>query len=206
MREIGDIDDPAVARVLTHAVRVGLVAALGERPATALELARALGVTASTAAHHLRTLEHAGLVRRLPGAEAEAEAGPGEVRYALPHLHRMPDEVWVQLPPILRRAHAAILVEQLAGRALASNDEGGFERAGARMARHQLELDDAGWDAVVAALARLDRELEAIEARAAELGGARVRVDLVQLLFEAVPMLPPAEAPGRHVPSWGTPG
>lgn len=58
-----DIHDAAQYRALFEETRKKIVSLLLERAATTSELAQALGKPKGTVGHHLKTLEHAGLVR-----------------------------------------------------------------------------------------------------------------------------------------------
>lgn len=194
------IDDSRYVKAMSHPLRVSIMAMLGERPASPVELARHLDVSLGTVAYHVRTLH------RLELIELVTET---QVRGSIQHHYRavkrptVSDEAWAQAPPIAR--HVAVRSSlQLIGEYLRlSADQGGFERPEAHLARSRLRLDHEGWQAAAEACARLLDELEAIERASAERLGDDphdervIEAGVVSMLFEAAQLS--GRAPGAHV-------
>jgi predicted ArsR family transcriptional regulator len=57
------VRDPEQLRALGGELRARIITLLNERAASTTELAATLGIAKGTAAHHLKVLEHAGLIR-----------------------------------------------------------------------------------------------------------------------------------------------
>jgi DNA-binding transcriptional ArsR family regulator len=110
------IEDVRVLAALAHPVRVRLLNHLLELgPATATELAPAVGVSPSACSYHLRHLERFGLVERAPDSDAAADGRnrPWRTRYTGYSI----DPVAVEADPVRRRAVAAVIGTSVEGNA-----------------------------------------------------------------------------------------
>jgi DNA-binding transcriptional ArsR family regulator len=96
-------------RALAHPTRVRMMHLLRSEPLSASELSRRLGIRFGSAQYHLRSLERAGIARRV---EERSRRGGTEVLFAVPH--GLGVDVDVDAPPGLRRAmHRAYAAELL---------------------------------------------------------------------------------------------
>lgn len=97
----------AAMRALAHPTRVRMMHLLRTEPLSASELARRLRIRFGSAQYHLRTLERAGIARRV---DRRRKRGGVEILFDVPH------SLWVDLdadaPPGMREAvHHAYLAE-----------------------------------------------------------------------------------------------
>jgi DNA-binding transcriptional ArsR family regulator len=188
MKPIRSIEDPRYVKAMSHPLRVRILAVLDERSASPNELSSRLGATLGTTAYHVRTLERLGLIKLVDETR---------VRGAIEHHYRArkrpavigPD--WQDASPVAKQAAVGASLQMLAGSAQASAAAGGFDRAGARVARTALKLDPEGMAELARACDELLERAGTIEAAAAErLAGAPGRGEaadaaLALLLYEA---------------------
>lgn len=165
MKPIRSIEDPRYVKAMSHPLRVRILAILDERSASPNELAGRLGATLGTTAYHVRTLEQLGLIKLV---------GETRVRGAIEHHYRArkrPPIIgagWEDASPVAKQAAIGASLEMLAGYAQASAAAGGFDRAGARVARTTLKLDAEG-------LAELSRACDELIERAGGIEAAAAR-------------------------------
>jgi DNA-binding transcriptional ArsR family regulator len=147
--------DTALAKALSHPVRLQALKILDERVASPSEIAEELGLPVSNVAYHVRALLQ---------LECIEEVATRPVRGALEHLYKA-----VRRPAIPGAARAqiagAVFAETLRD-ARASLEAGVFEQASERqLSRTELELDDEAWQA-------LNERVNALKAEAQELQAA----------------------------------
>jgi DNA-binding transcriptional ArsR family regulator len=205
--------DTRLLKALAHPLRERILELITDRgEASPVELARELDQPLATVSHHtrvLRDLECIELVRTEPR------------RGAVEHYYRavlrpfLDDEQWEQLSLVKRRGLAAQLLRRIFAEASAAGAQGGFDPAGAYLARLPVTLDDDGWRELSDALTELLSTAEAIQQRSDERRGddgedsAAVRRSELALLHfavadEAAPPLPaPRAGKRRKRPSRG---
>ncbi|MDQ3934876.1 MAG: helix-turn-helix domain-containing protein [Actinomycetota bacterium] len=155
-------------RAYAHPLRTQILALLENRVASPKEIAAELGTPLTNTSYHVRQLVSLGfleLVRRTPRRGAIEHYYTAKVRPTIP------DDVWAQLPAIVKRASAGSWVHQTIREIVAAVEDGGFDRADAHMTRTAGPLDEEGWDAVgkelMRALRGIDKAVEESRARLA---------------------------------------
>jgi DNA-binding transcriptional ArsR family regulator len=158
-----DTVDTGVLKALGHPLRMRLLTFVAERgEASPVEMSRALDVPLATVSHHtrvLRDLEYIELSR------TEQRRGAVEHYYRALEAPFLDDEQWEMLPIPARRRVSAQLFRQVFQEAAAAGRTGGFDAAGAHIARRTLDLDAQGWRDLSRAVSTLLRRAEAIQAR-----------------------------------------
>jgi hypothetical protein len=132
-------------------------------------------------------------------------------RGAMEHYYRplaapfLDDEHWEMLPIPARRRVSAQLFRQVFEEAAAAGQIGGFDAAGAHIARQTLDLDARGWRDLSRAVLTLLRRAEAIQARSdARRDGAQIEdqdarpSELAILHFAVAESASPREAERRR--------
>lgn len=182
------VDDPRLVRALSHPLRVRVLAILDERTSSATEIARMLRADLGSVAYHVRKLHEMGLLT----LEREVQ-----VRGALQRFYRAKPRpaasprAWSKARPVVRQALAGAALQQINDLVQASGAAGGFDRPDAHLTRTVLRLDDEGFARLSDALDRMAREIDRIEADAAERSArdssARLHdAGLVMMLFDAL--------------------
>jgi DNA-binding transcriptional ArsR family regulator len=194
-KPLEDIDARA-AGALTHPLRMAILWALEDGPASPSELARRIEAPLEAVSYHARKLHELGIIEA-----DEPEVLEGNVRhpYRLRVHPRIDEETYSALPPAARDviAHAALRRAWRTARAALS--EGGFRRSDAIVCRMPMSLDEQGFEEASAILVQAERALSDLAQRTAERVGAsqvpRLDGTAVLLLFEtpdvdtAAPML-----------------
>jgi DNA-binding transcriptional ArsR family regulator len=157
------IVEARLLKALGHPLRMRILTFVTERgEASPVEMSRALDVPLATVSHHtrvLRDLEYIELSRTEPR------------RGAMEHYYRalaapfLDDEQWDMLPIPARRRVSAQLLRQVFEDAASAGQIGGFDAAGAHIARLMLDLDARGWRELSRAVLTLLHRAEAIQAR-----------------------------------------
>ena len=171
-----DTVDPRVIRALGHPLRMRILTLLNQRVASPAGLARELGAPLGQVSYHvkiLRECEAIELVRTEP------------VRGAIEHFYRptmraeLDDPTWARLPLSVRREIAGQTVGQIVDRLGEAVEGDGFDDERIHVSWTPLELDGAGYDAIVDLLAKTLERVVEIQAestnRAARGDGAAAR-------------------------------
>jgi DNA-binding transcriptional ArsR family regulator len=154
--------EPALAKALSHPLRMRILTILGQRVASPVELAGELDVPLNNLSYHVRTLLDLGCIE-LVGTEPR--------RGTLEHFYRAIErpiisaDEWSSIPLNVRRAIADGVLTQIAKDLKSAAGRGGFDRADVHLTRTPLAVDEEGW----AELAELTGELldKAIQIQAA---------------------------------------
>jgi DNA-binding transcriptional ArsR family regulator len=168
----------SVLKALGHPLRMRLLTFVTERGgASPVEMSRAFDVPLATVSHHTRVLRDLGYIEL---SRTEQRRGAVEHYYRALASPFLDDEHWDMLPVPARRRVSAQLLRQVFTDAAAAGERGGFDAAGAHIARLMLDLDARGWRDLSRAVSMLLRRAEAIQARSdarrdIECVGARVR-------------------------------
>jgi DNA-binding transcriptional ArsR family regulator len=194
--------EASVLKALGHPLRMRLLTFVTESgEASPVEMSRAFDVPLATVSHHTRVLRDLGYIEL---SRTEQRRGAVEHYYRALAAPFLDDEHWEMLPTPARRRVSAHLLRQVFTDAAAAGESGGFDAAGAHIARLMLDLDARGWRDLSRAVLMLLRRAEAIQARSdARRGSERVRdedscpSELAILHFAA------AEQPGSRAAELG---
>lgn len=200
---ITQIDDPRYLKALAHPMRIRILAILGERDASPVQMASTLGASLGVVSYHVRTLLNLDLLELV--ATHQRRGATEHVYRAVPHPG-FSDEAWNELAPVAKQRLLSAMLRQAGDYAGGSAAAGGFDRPDAHITRTALKLDERGWKDLAAATKKWLAEADRIEGAAAKRlarAGAEDALDvgLVMLLFEALPFSgrPAAEkAPARR--------
>jgi DNA-binding transcriptional ArsR family regulator len=155
--------DTSVLKALGHPLRMRLLTFIAERgEASPVGMSRALDVPLATVSHHTRVLRDLGYIEL---SRTEQRRGAMEHYYRAIEAPFLDDEQWEMLPIPARRRVSAQLFRQVFQEAAAAGRVGGFDAAGAHIARRTLDLDARGWRELSRAVLMLLNRAETIQAR-----------------------------------------
>lgn len=194
-----DITDPRLVKAYAHPLRIEILNLLDNRVASPKQIAAELETPLPNTAYHVRQLASLGLVELV---RRTVRGGAVEHHYTTKVRPTIPDELWSELPDVVRRAAMGGAVQQALGEMIHAVDEGGFARDDAEFSRTSARLDAKGWEAVARelrkAVKRIDSIIESTEARLADDPNAEtVEGMAVMALFER-PGLDEAAASGQR--------
>ena len=163
-----DITDSRLVKAIAHPLRIQILSVLHNRVASPSEIASELGTPLSNTSYHVRQLATLGLIKLVDRA---ARRGAIEHYYTATIRPTITDDVWANVPEILKRAMVASGLQQGIAHIAAAAEQGGFDREDAHYTRTAARLDKEAWKAVSAELAasleRVDRIVAESEARLA---------------------------------------
>jgi DNA-binding transcriptional ArsR family regulator len=158
-----DTIEASVLKALGRPLRMRLLTFVTERgEASPVEMSRAFDVPLATVSHHTRVLRDLGYIEL---SRTEQRRGAVEHYYRALAAPFLDDEDWDMLPIPARRRVSAQLLRQVFKDAASAGDIGGFDAAGAHIARRMLDLDARGWRDLSRAVLTLLRRAEGIQAR-----------------------------------------
>jgi DNA-binding transcriptional ArsR family regulator len=185
---ITNIEDPRYVKALAHPLRIRLLALLGERDASPVQLAEHVDATLGTVAYHVRTLERLGLIEMVA---THQRRGATEHVYAAREHPRFSDSAWSATSPMAKHVMIASILSQLGQYVTQSAAAGGFDRGDAHFTRTALKLDEEGWEEMAAVTKTWLEQASDIEMRSKKrikrTGEQVFDAGLVILFFEAVP-------------------
>ena len=192
--------DARLLKALAHPLRARILESITDRgEASPVELARDLDQPLATVSHHTRVLRDLGCIEL---TRTEPRRGAVEHYYRSVLRPLLDDAQWEQLSLMERRGLAGQLVRRIFEAASAAGAAGGFDAAGAHVARVPLALDERGWEELSKVVADLLSTAQTIQERSdarrrAEGDDARPS-ELAILHFAVAGATPPAaDAPGR---------
>jgi DNA-binding transcriptional ArsR family regulator len=195
---ITDIEDPRYVKALAHPLRIRLLALLGERDASPVQLAEHVDATLGTVAYHVRTLERLGLIEMVA---THQRRGATEHVYAAREHPRFSDSAWSATSPMAKHVMIASILSQLGQYVTQSAAAGGFDRGDAHFTRTALKLDEEGWAEIAAMTKTWLEQVSDIEARTKkriqQTGEQVFDAGLVLLFFEAVPFFDAPASDGK---------
>ncbi len=196
---ITNIEDPRYVKALAHPLRIRLLALLGERDASPVQLAEHVDATLGTVAYHVRTLERLGLIEMVA---THQRRGATEHVYAAREHPRFSDSAWWTTSPVAKHVMIASILSQIGQYVTQSAAAGGFDRGDAHFTRTALKLDQEGWQEMVEATRNWLEQVRDIEQRTENrvkrTGEQVFDAGLVVLFFEAVPFFDaPSPAPRK---------
>lgn len=155
--------EASVLKALGHPLRMRLLTFVIESgEASPVEMSCAFDVPLATVSHHTRVLRDLGYIEL---SRTEQRRGAVEHDYRALAAPFLDDEHWEMLPTPARRRVSAQLLRQVFTDAAAAGESGGFDAAGAHIARLMLDLDARGWRDLSRAVLMLLRRAQAIQAR-----------------------------------------
>jgi DNA-binding transcriptional ArsR family regulator len=160
-----EILDNRLVKMLSHPLRVRILAILEQRVASPSEIAQELDASLGVVSYHVRRLEALGmikLVRKTP------RRGAIEHYYQADAKHHIPDKAWAQVPEIVKQAMAGATLGELSAQVNAAAAEGGFSADDAHLSLTKLTLDERGWREVARELARALEKVDRIHAESLE--------------------------------------
>jgi DNA-binding transcriptional ArsR family regulator len=191
-----EILDSRLVKMLSHPLRVRILAILEQRVASPSEIAQELDASLGVVSYHVRRLEALGmikLVRKTP------RRGAIEHYYRADAKHHIPDQAWAQVPEIVKQAMAGATLGELGAQVNAAAGEGGFSADDAHLSLTKLSLDERGWHEISAVLASALERIDRISAESLERVRKADHADerdamVAMLLFEAAKIAPPRAA------------
>lgn len=195
---------PSVCQSAGAPLRIHLLALLGDRDASPVQLAEHVDATLGTVAYHVRTLERLGLIEMVA---THQRRGATEHVYAAREHPRFSDAAWSATSPVAKHVMIASILSQIGQYVTQSAAAGGFDRSDAHFTRTALKLDQEGWSEMAQATQHWLAQVRDIEQRTQQrtkrTGEQVFDAGLVVLFFEAVPLLdaPPSgdgEAKAAH--------
>lgn len=160
-----------LVKALAHELRVEILAILNERMASPNELSKELGEGLSQVSYHVKVLRDYKCIELV---KTEPRRGAVEHYYRATSRAFLTDRDWQQLPDSVRPGLSADLLQIIVDDAVASLEEGTFDRRDDRhMSWTPLTVDEEGWGEMREALAEtLQRVLKIQAASAKRLGGS----------------------------------
>lgn len=104
---ITNIEDPRYVKALAHPLRIRLLALLGDREASPVQLAEHVDATLGTVAYHVRTLERLGLIEMVA---THQRRGATEHVYAAREHPRFSDAAWSATGPVAKHVMIASIL------------------------------------------------------------------------------------------------
>jgi DNA-binding transcriptional ArsR family regulator len=194
-----DALDSDVLKALSHPLRMRMLTFINEHgEASPVEMSRALDHPLATVSHHARVLRDLGCIEL---ARTEPRRGAVEHYYRAVAAPFIDDEHWASLSAPVRRRVAGELLRHVFSDAAAAGQSGGFDGAGAHIARLLLDLDADGRRELSEAVLALLQEAQAIQDRSDARRGADASADAepseLAVLHFASPRPPASPRPRR---------
>jgi DNA-binding transcriptional ArsR family regulator len=164
-----DITDARLIKAYAHPLRLQILSLLDNRVASPKQIAAELDTPLPNTAYHVRQLASLGLVELV---RRTARGGAIEHHYTAKVRPTIPDEVWADLPEIVKRAYSSGSLQQAIPQLIAAVDAGGFLADDSHFSRTPARLDAKGWKSIARELRktlhRLDKLVEESEGRLAK--------------------------------------
>lgn len=129
----------AISYAVNHPIRLDCLAILIVRVASPSEIARELGISTSSAAHHVSELHKDGVVEFVKTEVGGSRRGGAEHFYRATALPEVTDEDWLKMPTEGRRKMAGRVLQAIVAQSLAA------------LRCQTMEVDDQlhlGWQAI----------------------------------------------------------
>jgi DNA-binding transcriptional ArsR family regulator len=206
MKSFAAINEPRVAKALSHPLRAQILGILEERRASPRELSEELRAPLGNVSYHVRALLNLKLIKLV---KKTPRRGAIEHHYeAAGAAARVPDVEWEKMPSIAKQAVVGAVLDETNRSVAEAAAVGGFDRSDAHVTRTKLTLDDKGFkelsDVLMKVLERADRIQEQSQKRlaAADHQGEH-QAALALMLFETMPPVeqvlePSATKPARR--------
>jgi DNA-binding transcriptional ArsR family regulator len=146
-----DITDARLVKAFAHPLRIQILTLLDNRVASPKQIAAELDTPLPNTAYHVRQLAALGLVELV---RRTVRGGAVEHHYTTKVRPTISDDLWGQLPEIVKRAAMSGAVHQALHEMARAVDSGGFSHSDAHLTRSTARLDEKGWRAMTRELHR----------------------------------------------------
>ena len=195
-----NITDARLVKAFAHPLRIQILTLLDNRVASPKQIAAELDTPLPNTAYHVRQLASLGLVELV---RRTVRGGAVEHHYTTKVRPTISDELWGELPEIVKRAAMSGAVHQALHEMARAIDAGGFSHTDAHMTRSTARLDEKGWREMTRELHRAFERVQKI----LEANNERLKADpdaettdamAVIAFFERPPLEREAEAATRR--------
>jgi DNA-binding transcriptional ArsR family regulator len=200
MKSFAAINEPRVAKALSHPLRARILGILEERRASPRELSEELNAPLGNVSYHVRALLNLKLIKLV---KKTPRRGAIEHHYeATGTAARVPDVEWEKMPSIAKQAVVGAVLDETNRSVAEAAAVGGFNRSDAHITRTKLTLDDKGFKELSEALTKLVERADRIQEQsrkrlAANDHSGEHQAALALMLFETMPPVEhPPEAEG----------
>jgi len=190
MKSFAAINEPRVAKALSHPLRARILGILEERRASPRELSEELGAPLGNVSYHVRALLNLKLIKLV---KKTPRRGAIEHHYeATGSAARVPDVEWEKMPSVAKQAIVGAVLDETNQSVAEAAATGGFDRGDAHITRTKLVLDDKGFKDLSDVLAKVVERAERIQEqsakrlKASDHDGER-QAALALMLFETMP-------------------
>ncbi|HEX8753515.1 MAG TPA: winged helix-turn-helix domain-containing protein [Solirubrobacterales bacterium] len=153
--------DARYARALNHPLRAKILAVLGERAASPVDLEPVLGVPLSNISYHFRELEKFGLIEAV---EQRQIRGALKTTYRASARMWLDQDAWDALGQEAKTGISIAAVTETIERARNAIERGTFDKRPDRwVMNRRMDLDEEGWAKVASLIGELNERLEAVE-------------------------------------------
>lgn len=160
--EMSDVMNPDVGVAMADPLRMGILAVATERPVSASEYAKEVGLATSVAAYHFRVLRDRGFLELV---EAVQVRGATKYMYRATRPAYISDEEWAAMAHSARPGIVGKILQDINGRVIQAIASGAlFDRSDACLYWVPRTLDDKAWAEAGEAIRWCIGELQALEA------------------------------------------
>jgi DNA-binding transcriptional ArsR family regulator len=203
MKSFVAINEPRVAKALSHPLRAQILGILEERRASPRELSEELGAPLGNVSYHVRALLNLKLIKLV---KKTPRRGAIEHHYeATGSAARVPDVEWKKMPSIAKQAVVGAVLDETNRSVAEAAAVGGFDRSDAHITRTKLVLDDKGFKELSEVLGKALERAERIQDQSAKRLNAsnhegEHQAALALMLFETKPAVEnmPEAKPARR--------
>ena len=190
MKSFAAINEPRVAKALSHPLRARILGILEERRASPRELSEELGAPLGNVSYHVRALLNLKLIKLV---KKTPRRGAIEHHYeAVSAAARVPEVEWEKMPSIAKQAVIGAVLDETNQSVAEAAAAGGFDRSDTHVTRTKLVLDDKGFKELSDVLAKVLERAERIQEqsrkrlKSSDHAGER-QAALALMLFETMP-------------------
>jgi DNA-binding transcriptional ArsR family regulator len=159
-------ENPTLAQVVAHPLRIEALSILTERPASPKELAAELGSPVGNISYHVRELQRIGMIELV---EEKKRRGAIEHFYRAVHHPMLDASEWKELSPAKREVMSVWIVQLMLADAVKALGGGTFDARGDRhLSRTDMLVDEKGWEELVEIQAKTLRAVLAVRERNAK--------------------------------------
>ena len=161
MKSFVAINEPRVAKALSHPLRAQILGILEERRASPRELSEELGAPLGNVSYHVRALLNLKLIKLV---KKTPRRGAIEHHYeATGSAARVPEVEWEKMPSIAKQAVVDAVLDETNSSVAEAAAVGGFDRNDAHITRTKLVLDDKGFKELSEALRKVLERADKIQ-------------------------------------------
>jgi DNA-binding Lrp family transcriptional regulator len=192
----------AISYAVNHPIRLDCLAILIVRIASASEIAKELGISTSSAAHHITELHKDGVIEYVKTEVGGSRRGASEHFYRATALPEVTEEDWLVMPLDGRRQMAGRVLQAIVAQSLAALRCQTMESDDRlHLGWQAIEVDEEGEDEVAGLLEETSEHFKQVKARnlarlKAKGEEGKVRIVATMGFYRA----DPGEWPGRPEP------